>query len=416
MDLARTRRFFYVLTAFCFLFSDLPAFASLADAFYLPVSFFKYLPWKSLGTGYLYLFYAWLISLLLAGWSQRFTKIYSGLAFLLGALVLGYPNNFGKIDHVYNLLCITLFTFFLSYVFPQAEFKYFRNFFRRTHWLSGVPWPLLMIQMVTGLFYFEAGFQKLSVSGIHWISSNNLQNILLIGQKPAGEYLASMPALCSALAGGAVVLEIGSLLAFASANTILWWFFPVSWAAMHIINWILLGPFFLVQILNFIAWVPVRPGPSDRPAQRSSAAPDIILGFLILFSLYQMIDRQDSWPFSEFDMYSEDYSIAPYESFSVDVFDDGGRRLDLNDALTYPLSEARYRRAFRKAYERKNTGKIDALFSELAQIIERNQASGDSKFKVAKLRLHFKVWKNLSPIQPKVPDETSVVAEYSVGG
>jgi len=108
--------------------------------------------------------------------------------------------GFGKYDHGYSTLtyALLIYPFFLWEAERSKE--------------STVPaWSIVLIQWMICLSYFYCGLEKIFISGMQWFTSNNLQQHLLIHEKPLGLALASYPVLCQCLSFGVLILQLSFL-------------------------------------------------------------------------------------------------------------------------------------------------------------------------------------------------------------
>jgi hypothetical protein len=78
-------------------------------------------------------------------------------------------------------------------------------------------WPLALAQVLFSFNYFSAAFSKLHTAGLSWISGSNIQGMAAtIGttwsSPPWARWVAERPVLCSAIAVGTMILEMGFIL------------------------------------------------------------------------------------------------------------------------------------------------------------------------------------------------------------
>lgn len=259
---------------FCYLVYDAIRFnygaivvTSLDDWF--PVSYFWLLNLpptnKDLCHGFFVVFQ---VSLVLSA-IGLFTRTNCLLAFVLGCYYLGLSSNFGKIGHGYVLTIFTLAAFAFSHSGDALSLDAILRRWRRQQpdspilpALSGeYTWPIRLTQIMFCLLFMAAGWSKLRVSGLDWIFSDNLQNILLLhfycGHSPPtewGRWVAQFPFVCQGLAAMAVFLELFAPLALLSRK--LRFFFIASLFSMQIGIWLLMGVFSVPWLLTYIIWVP----------------------------------------------------------------------------------------------------------------------------------------------------------------
>jgi hypothetical protein len=70
-------------------------------------------------------------------------------------------------------------------------------------------WPLELLFVEIAMFYFQAGWAKLSDAGLRWDDGYTLQFYLLAKGGPAAEWLATHLWLCSAASVAVHVFELG---------------------------------------------------------------------------------------------------------------------------------------------------------------------------------------------------------------
>ncbi len=194
----------------------------------------------------------WLVSLLflLFGFLTRFSTI---LVFLTSLFVLGYRNNFGKIDHDSHLLLYMLFVFCFS---RWGDVFSIDSLFRPKKPVSEswrYRWPVALINITTVLTMFTLGVQKLYFEGLEWVFSDKFY--LLIYKNPGmtvfGKFILNQDLWVSvALAFYSVfVVECLSPLALSKKFSKV---FPVLWSSLHVGVWLILGGH-----LNFFSQVVV---------------------------------------------------------------------------------------------------------------------------------------------------------------
>lgn len=138
-------------------------------------------------------------------------------------------------------------------------------------------WPVRLICTLTVLTYFIAGYTKLRVSGLSWVTSDLLQNYIAYDalrkaelgsiHSPVGAWLASVPGVWQPIAAISLAMELGAPLALigrriAAAWALAAWLFHVGVAALMAI--VFLYP---VLGLAFASFFPV-----EQPARRVAEA------------------------------------------------------------------------------------------------------------------------------------------------
>lgn len=137
---------------------------------------------------------------------------------LLGAYVVGISNNLGKVNHDRNVLVMALVV--LAFSPPMRHFQLDRSPEHR--------WPTAAIQLGYGLMFAFAAFSKLWRSGVEWIASENMRNILASENLLLPDttlpglslFIASDPILWRITALAAVVGEAGLLVGVLSRRPV----------------------------------------------------------------------------------------------------------------------------------------------------------------------------------------------------
>lgn len=275
-DLGVCRILFYGLALLHFARGRTSLWADVPDALWWPTPFFRLLRVPVLSAPWLELLdRIWWVALGLSA-VGLFTRLGTAVAFLAGAYLLGLPQNFGKVHHSETVVVFTL----LVLAFSRAG-----DGLSIDAWLarrrSGAPrpasgeytWPVRAVWVLLMLVYFAAGVSKLRRSGLEWVFSPNLANLLLAHHYTAhapplelGLALARSAWLPPLLAAGALVLELAAPLALVGARPR-----AVIAPGLFLLQcgiWALLGvPFhgFLISFLFFVPW--------EALARRSGRAP-----------------------------------------------------------------------------------------------------------------------------------------------
>ncbi|MGH7175962.1 MAG: DCC1-like thiol-disulfide oxidoreductase family protein, partial [Tepidisphaeraceae bacterium] len=175
-----------------------------------------------------------------------YTRLSVWISAVLGLYLLGVPHNFGKTGHGDGVLALMMFIFALSRCGDgwsvDSLFRAWRSRQPRPRRaISGeYTWPIRFGWILLSIVFCAAGIAKLRISGLEWVTSDNLSNMIL--QHYYGEYsypgfdlgprIAQIKWLCRVMAGGTLVLEV---------------FFPLvlffRWA-----RWVFVPGMFLAQI------------------------------------------------------------------------------------------------------------------------------------------------------------------------
>ena len=232
------------------------SWASIDDIFWKPISFFKVIPLQIKSPELFRIAsHLWFLSLLFSC-AGLFTYYSTKVSFLLGMFNIGYPYNFGKIDHSSHFVVIVLFVLAISKCADTFSIDSLikRNSIQKSGEYS---WPIQLIKTMLCLTYFEAGFQKLRVSGLEWIYSNNIQNLLLHWKDPEGVWVAkNFPFACKIFAAMILIPEILAPLAlFYKKMAIV--LVPCLFS-IHFVGEILIGDpaAFTPLLICYIFWIP----------------------------------------------------------------------------------------------------------------------------------------------------------------
>ena len=121
-------------------------------------------------------------------------------------------------------------------------------------------WPIKCVWLISALVFFAAGVAKLRFSGLAWITSDNMANMLLQHHYKSdpivgwGKIIANYPLLCQTLAAGTIVLELGFVLAIFSR--IARWLFVPGMFVMQVGIALLMGVVFTQFMFVYLFWIP----------------------------------------------------------------------------------------------------------------------------------------------------------------
>jgi uncharacterized membrane protein YphA (DoxX/SURF4 family) len=205
------------------------------------------------------------------------------LAALSSFVLLGLPQNFGKVDHSENLLVLAL----LVFSFARAADAWSIDAWLRRRWSLGAwlrrraghsppgteaasarprqpsghyTWPRRFLLLLVVTMYGAAGASKLLHSGWAWALSDSFRWLLLrhhfTHHPPTqlGVWLANDPALCHALALGALLTELLCPLSLLSRT-----FSRVLIPALFVLQgsiWLVLGVHFRAMFPVFYCLLP----------------------------------------------------------------------------------------------------------------------------------------------------------------
>lgn len=233
-------------------------FESSLVSFYKPISFFSFLSHDQLfSLGNWNLEFTWKISMLAAALGLFF-PISSWFSFLGLLYMAGVPLNFGKVHHVNHMPVVVLGIMALQFNPGGLSLD---HFFKRilNKAIDQVNiWALQTSKIYMTMAYFSSGYQKMKNGGLSWITSDNMQSIILTRSvlTPVGSWVAQFPVFCKLLALLTVTIDLAAPLALFSSKLrkviipVLFFF--------HIGTFILLGydGYFFPYCLCYLVWLP----------------------------------------------------------------------------------------------------------------------------------------------------------------
>jgi len=214
---------------------------------------------------------------LLLGAIGLWRRMSLGVAAVLGAYLLGLTASFGKANHDVGLLVVFLFLFWISRSTDTLSLDALLA--RRRGAPPPAPsgeytWPIVTGRVLLALVFFAAGVAKLRHGGLDWIAGDNLR-WLFLGQQYTHEppldwaaVLARYPALCRALAGATVALELGYPLALVSRRLRPW--LVVGVIGLQLGIFLFMGVSYLVFLVANVVWVDWARLPERGPLRRGS--------------------------------------------------------------------------------------------------------------------------------------------------
>lgn len=226
--------------------------------YYEPISLFRYFTFEEFQIlNSLDWRFIWKISLLLCAFGVLF-PVTAIINFVSYFFLAGIMLNFGKVHHVNHMPVFIMGIMALSFN-PgsySVDSLLARLFGKRLP--TPTAWALKTAQIYMCLVYFASGIQKMRLSGLDWIFSDNMQHILLTRPTltPLGLWVAQYPLLCKAMAFTAVWAEITAPLALFSRRYRL--FVIPTLFMFHIGAFATLGwhGYFLPYNLCFMVWLP----------------------------------------------------------------------------------------------------------------------------------------------------------------
>lgn len=148
------------------------------------------------------------------------TKLATGVAAFLLLFFAGLPQNFGKVNHDDAVLTFVAFAFFASHcgrvLSVDAWLARRRGDASQQLTPEEAGWPLRMIHIIWVLVFFEAGFAKITRSGLEWAISDNMRTMLLqhhfhhLPPTSLGLWLAEARSLAPWVGASAMLLELSA--------------------------------------------------------------------------------------------------------------------------------------------------------------------------------------------------------------
>lgn len=206
----------------------------------------------------------WKLSLLLSciGFLTRISTL---TAFVLGLYVLGVPHNFGKAGHGDGVLILAIGILALSRCGNAWSLdRIIRSYYTGPPVKPVAPsgecnWPVKMVWLLSSLVFFAAGVAKLRFSGLEWITSDNMANMLLQHHYKSdpivgwGKIIANWPLVCKTLAALTIFVEL--LFPMALFNRYAKWFFVTSMFLMQMGIALLMGVVFTQFMFVYLFWI-----------------------------------------------------------------------------------------------------------------------------------------------------------------
>ncbi len=194
-----------------------------------------------------------------------FTRISTTAAFVLSLYVLGVPHNFGKAGHGDGILVLASGILALSRCGDAWSLdRLIRSYRAGPPVMWDAPsgeynWPIKCVWLLTSLVFFAAGVAKLRASGLAWVTSDNMANMLLQHHYKSdpivgwGKLIANYPLLCKTMAGGTLLLEL--LFPLAMFNRWLRWILVSGMFLAQVGIALLMGVVFTQFMFVYVFWI-----------------------------------------------------------------------------------------------------------------------------------------------------------------
>ena len=278
--LAICRAWLYGFLAFDCWRVDYSRWAEFSQEFWHPIWLFAWLDRPAFTAELLHTAQLAYIFALAACSAGLWFRVSSGAAFVLALSLYGLQNCFGKVDHSQTLSVFALGIFALSHagrVWSLDAWIARRRGRPAPELSSEYQWPIRLLQALMATVFLAAGIAKLRWSGLGWIISDNLRNILLTPYYTSEElpslayWIAQYPLMCKVMAGLTVLVELTAPLAVFSRRYR--WFVIPSLLAMQLGIYFAMNISFWPYLALYVVWIewnelrlPARVGRSQTAA------------------------------------------------------------------------------------------------------------------------------------------------------
>jgi predicted DCC family thiol-disulfide oxidoreductase YuxK len=247
---------------------DFAAWAEVPDLFWRPIRMFGVFHLVVLSAETLRLLtLVWTVALVTSG-IGLLTRWSTAVAFGLGLYLIGLPHNFGKVHHGDAITVLILGILAVSRCGDAWSIDRLVALARRAAPAAVVrpresaeyTWPLQLVRTLMALVFLGAGTSKLRGSGLRWVVSDNMANMLVnhhYSHHPPvrwGLHLAQHRWATSLLAGLTITLETSAPLALLSRRLRV--LLVPSLCVMQAGIWLFMGIRFPEFLLLYLVWVP----------------------------------------------------------------------------------------------------------------------------------------------------------------
>lgn len=190
-----------------------------------------------------------------------FTKIALFTSGILILYICGISYGFGGWNHEGLLLSLPFLSLTLSKCNEHYSLDtfFFKSPKSEDYESKDTIWPILVVRISICILFFFAGLKKLEHTGLDWIFSDNLSNILRVMHNPEYKnillWVAENTFLCQILAGVIVLFELSTpLMLFLKGvgRTI----FVVSQVIFLISMGLILREMFILMYPLLLCWLP----------------------------------------------------------------------------------------------------------------------------------------------------------------
>jgi hypothetical protein len=253
---------------YAIVWQDFSAWGEVSKSFWMPISLFEILHLPVLSVSLLAVIQSvWKISLA-SSCLGIFTRTSTVSSFVLGIYLLGLPHNFGKINHGSALVVIVLGIMAVSRCGDACSLDRFiwrvrqrgEASVERPRASGEYTWPVRAVWVMFALIFFAAGVSKLRHSGLEWIFSDNMANLLIRASYThevllsLGPYVFQYSWLPQLIAAGTVALEISYPLALFSRRAR--WLIVPGVFFMQVGILVFMGVAFYAFLICNLFWIP----------------------------------------------------------------------------------------------------------------------------------------------------------------
>jgi hypothetical protein len=329
-----------------------------------PVWFLTAVKWISLAA----------ILCVLVGLTTRASLITTAISM---CLLVGFKESFVKSwHHSYTPLLVAL----LAFMFAPAGRRFAIDAWLRRRRQRPPPpdppiWPVLLVQVAAGLFFFNAFYWKFRRAGIRWAMSDSLRHHIMASFDWAGrqrtalaDFIVHHEIAWKAAAAANMLTQAAPILACFFIRRPLWRaFFGLFFVAETVLldqvmdlpnyQWLPLVVVF-IDWERLVGWIRARlarrrgeeppPPPVAEPPEMSRRSRRLVSVYIGLFLLLNLVIafgvrgadvKLNLYPFSQYTMFSQARAKPPYDVhqsweyesilFSLDAMSPGPRRTEL---------------------------------------------------------------------------------------
>lgn len=321
-------------------------------------------------------------------------------------ITCGYRNNFNSLAHEHCLSMITIMILVASdwalSLKSQASFVFI--------------WATSSIRLVVVTAFTLAGLSKLTLSGIDWLSAENLQALFLVRKQPAALWLTDHPFILIGAATVALGIELFSAVGLYLRG---YWVlvFPSLWCLFHLMVYIFLSPNFFYFTPNYLFWVPwwsFLKDKSSPPIPFSFSFKNKWLSSLTLTLCITLmaceIFKIQPWPFTHLPMFAKPFARKKIHQVYLYIVLKNNEEIKLPQKYLFPLEKKLKMKFLNNVFLKSNMDQKTA-FRSLQKIICKNRT--DDLSKPLKLKAIVKTWNDEKAFQSNT-FEKKLIGTYEI--